>query len=260
MKTTIHTLRKMKEEGRRIPVLTCYDYTSARILDAAGVPVLLVGDSLGNVVLGFETTLSVTLEMMLHHGQAVARGAKNALLILDLPFATYSPADIPLSLRSAARAMQEGGAHAVKLEGGEAMTPVVAALTASGIPVMGHIGLTPQSVHQLGGYKVQGKDESARKRLIQDALALEKAGAFAIVLELMPADLAGEIAKQLKIPAIGIGAGKHCDGQVQVFHDVFGLFEDFVPKHAKRYAQTAASIREAAGRFASDVTSGKFPE
>jgi 3-methyl-2-oxobutanoate hydroxymethyltransferase len=250
----------MKQEGRLIPVLTCYDYTSAKILDSAGVPVLLVGDSLGNVVLGLETTLPVTLDMMIHHCTAVARGAKNALIVFDMPFATYSPGDLPGSLKNAARALAEGGAQAVKIEGGAVMAPVVTTLTASGIPVMGHIGLTPQSVHQLGGYHVQGRSESGRMRLLVDAAELEAAGAFAVVLELLPGDLAAQISKRLKIPTIGIGAGKNCDGQVQVFHDIFGLFEDFVPKHAKRYAQVASVIRDAAKNYLNDVASGKFPE
>ena len=247
----------MKQAGQLIPVLTCYDYTSAKILDAAGLPVLLVGDSLGNVVLGLETTLPVTMDMMLHHCRAVARGSQNALLVFDMPFATYSPADLPRSLTNAARALAEGGAQAVKLEGGAHMAPVVEALVGSGIPVMAHIGLTPQSVHQLGGYRVQGRDDAAKEKLLADALALELAGAFAIVLELIPAELAAEITGKLKIPTIGIGAGKQCDGQVQVFHDVFGLYEDFVPKHAKRYAQLAATIREAAKAYMEDVRHGK---
>ncbi|MFH0939682.1 MAG: 3-methyl-2-oxobutanoate hydroxymethyltransferase [Planctomycetota bacterium] len=260
MRTTIHTLQKMKQDGRVIPVLTCYDYTSAKILDSIGMPVLLVGDSLGNVVLGLETTLPVTLEIMIHHCRAVARGVKNALIIFDMPFATYSPADLRMSLKNAARALAEGGAQAVKIEGGERMAPVVTTLVASGIPVMGHIGLTPQSVYQMGGYHVQGRDETAKKRLLADALALEAAGVFAIVLELMPNELSAQITKQLKIPTIGIGAGRDCDGQVQVFHDVFGLYEDFVPKHTRRYAQVADTIRQAAKAYISDVTDRKFPD
>ncbi len=260
MRTTIHDLRKMKKDGRPIPVLTCYDYTAAKILESAGVPVLLVGDSLGMVVHGFDTTLPVTLELMLFHSRAVARGAKEALIVLDMPFATYSAADPALSLKNAARCLAEGGAQAVKIEGGARMAQVAASLVASGIPVMGHIGLTPQSIHQFGGYRVQGKDDSSRKRLLADALELESAGVFSIVLELVPGDLAGEISKRLKIPTIGIGAGKDCDGQVQVFHDVFGLYEDFVPKHTRRYTQGAASIREAAKAYVSDVVARKFPE
>ena len=259
MRVTIHDLQKMKRDGQRIPVLTCYDYTSAKILDSAGLPVLLVGDSLGMVVLGLDSTLPVTLEMMIHHCRAVARGAEHAMIVLDLPFATYTPSDIPFSLANAARAMAEGGAHAVKIEGGARMAPVVAALVSAGIPVMGHVGLTPQSVHQFGGYKMQGREDAAKKRLLADALELESAGAFAIVLELVASDLAGTISKRLKIPTIGIGAGKNCDGQVQVFHDVFGLYEDFVPKHARRYLNMAADMRAAAKAYIGDVAAGKFP-
>jgi 3-methyl-2-oxobutanoate hydroxymethyltransferase len=260
MPITINDIQKMKQAGTRIPMLTCYDYTSARILDSAGVPMLLVGDSLGMVVLGFSTTLPVTLEMMLHHCAAVARGAKNALVILDMPFASYAAVDLPLSVRNAARALAEGGARAVKIEGGANMAPLVGALVGAGIPVMSHIGLTPQYIHQLGGYRVQGRDELARQRLLEDAVALEAAGAFALVLELMPNELSAEISQRLKIPTIGIGAGKDCDGQVQVFHDIFGLFEDFVPKHAKRYICGAESIRNAAKAYVKDVTERNFPE
>jgi 3-methyl-2-oxobutanoate hydroxymethyltransferase len=260
MRTTIHDVLKMKQENRPIPVLTCYDYTSAKILDSAGVPVLLVGDSLGMVVLGYDTTLPVTMDTMIEHSKAVARGSRNALIVLDLPFATYSAHDPALSLKNAARALAEGGAQAVKLEGGAAMAPIVASLVAAGIPVMGHIGLTPQSIHRFGSYTMQGKDESARKRLLADALELESAGAFAIVLELVAADAAEQISGRLKIPTIGIGAGKGCDGQVQVFHDVFGLYEDFVPKHTRRYATLADTLREAAKAYVSDVATRKFPQ
>lgn len=258
MRTTIHDLLKMKQDHQPIPMLTCYDYTSAKILDSAGVPVLLVGDSLGTVVLGFDSTLPVTLDMMIHHCGAVSRGAKNALIVMDLPFATYSAADPAMTLKNAARALSEGGAHAVKLEGGTRMAPVVAALVASGIPVMGHTGLTPQSVHQFGGYRMQGKDDISKKKLLEDVLELEAAGAFAVVLELVQSDLAAQLTARLKIPTIGIGAGRDCDGQVQVFHDIFGLFEDFVPKHAQRYAQIANTIRDAAKAYVSDVAGGKF--
>jgi 3-methyl-2-oxobutanoate hydroxymethyltransferase len=256
---TIPDLFAMKRSGQPIPVLTCYDYTSAKILDSAGVPVLLVGDSLGMVVLGHQSTLPVTMDMMVHHCAAVARGTKNAFIVFDMPFATYSPADLPGSLRNAARAMAEGGAHAVKIEGGQHMAPVVNALTASGIPVMGHIGLTPQSVHQIGGYRMQGRDEAGRARLLADAEALEAACIFSLVLECVPADLAAQITQKLKAPTIGIGAGPECSGQVQVFHDVFGLYEDFVPKHTRRYAQVAAVIRDAAKAYMADVTQKKFP-
>jgi len=258
-RTTIHNLWDMKRGGEKIPMLTCYDYTSAKILDEVGVPILLVGDSLGMVVLGHESTLRVTLDMMIHHSKAVSRGAKKAMLVIDLPFASYSSSDLPTSLKNAARAMAEGGAQAVKVEGGRRMAAVVGTLVASGIPVMGHIGLTPQSIHMIGGYRVQGRSAEAAERLILAAQALEKAGAFALVLELVPAPLAEKISKMLTIPTIGIGAGRGCDGQVQVFHDVMGMFEDFLPKHAKRYAHVAASIREGTKAYLSDVVAGKFP-
>ena len=258
-RVTIHDLWEMKRHGERIPMMTCYDYTSAKILDEVGVPLLLVGDSLGMVVLGHDSTLRVNLDMMIHHSRAVARGAKNAMIVIDLPFATYSSSDLPLSLRTAARAIAEGEAQAVKVEGGRRMAPVVGALVASGIPVMGHIGLTPQSIHMIGGYRVQGRSEEAANRLILAAQALEKAGAFAIVLELVPAPLAKTISSMLTIPTIGIGAGIDCDGQVQVFHDAMGIFEDFMPKHAKRYANLAQSIREGAKAYLEEVRNATFP-
>ena len=259
MRTTLRDIMKMKQDGVPIAVLTCYDYTSAKILDSAGAPMLLVGDSLGMVVHGHGSTLPVTLDMMILHCAAVARGSSNAMIVVDLPFATYSPNDLPGSLRSAARALAEGGAQAVKIEGGTRMTPVVQEFTGAGIPVMGHLGLTPQSIHQFGGYRVQGKSDDAQERMLADAHALEDAGAFAIVLELVPAELAERITKAVNIPTIGIGAGPHCSGQVQVFHDVFGLYEDFVPKHAKRFATLADTMREAAKTYIDDVRTGKFP-
>lgn len=258
-RVTIHDLWEMKRHGEKIPMMTCYDYTSAKILDEVGVPLLLVGDSLGMVVLGHDSTLRVTLDMMIHHSRAVARGSKKAMIVIDLPFATYSSSDLPLSLRTAARAIAEGEAQAVKVEGGRRMAPVIGALVASGIPVMGHIGLTPQSIHMIGGYRVQGRSEEAANRLILAAQALEKAGAFAIVLELVPAPLAKTISSMLTIPTIGIGAGFDCDGQVQVFHDAMGIFEDFTPKHAKRYANLAQSIREGALSYLEEVRNGTFP-
>jgi 3-methyl-2-oxobutanoate hydroxymethyltransferase len=259
MPTTIHDLKRMKQDGKPIPVLTCYDYTSAKILDSAQIPVLLVGDSLGMVVHGFSSTLPVSMDMMLHHCQAVARGARNALIVIDMPFATYSADDFSLSLKNCARALAEGCAHAVKIEGGSGVARLVAGLVAAGIPVMGHIGLTPQSINQFGGYHIQGKDESSRKRLLADALELESAGAFSIVLELVEAKLSAQISQRVKIPTIGIGSGPSCDGQVQVFHDVFGLYEDFVPKHTRRYATVAETVRAAAKQYAADVAAKKFP-
>ncbi len=258
MRTTILDIQKMKPAGQRIPMITAYDATSARLLEAVGIPMLLVGDSLGMVVQGYETTLPVTLDEMIYHTRAVVRGTRKALIVLDLPFMTYtiSPEQ---ALTSAARAMQEGGAGAVKLEGGAPIAPTLARIVTCGIPVMAHIGLTPQSVHQLGGWRVQGKDAEAARRLLDDALALEQAGAFAIVLETIPAPLAREITARLRIPTIGIGAGPDCDGQVQVFHDLFGLYEEFVPKHTRRYAALADEIRRAAAAYAGDVQSGAFP-
>ncbi len=256
---SIHDLRRMKERGDKIVMLTCYDYGSAKILDEVGIPLLLVGDSLGMVVHGHDSTLRVTLDMMIHHSAAVARGAQGAMIVIDLPFATYSSSDLPLSLRSASRAVAEGGAHAVKVEGGRRMAGVVGTLVASGIPVMGHIGLTPQSIHMIGGYRVQGRSKEAAKRLMAAALTLERAGAFAIVLELVPAPLAAEISRALTIPTIGIGAGAGCDGQVQVFHDIMGLDESFLPRHARRYAELASILRDAAREYKEDVEAGRFP-
>lgn len=256
---TIHTLRKMKEKGDKITMLTCYDYTSAMILEDVGADVLLVGDSLGMVVHGHESTLRVTLDMMVYHSRAVARGTNSSMIVIDLPFATYSASDLPLSLKSASRAIAEGNAHAVKVEGGRRMGPVVSTLVASGIPVMGHLGLTPQSIHMIGGYRVQGRTQEAADRLMAAALKLEKAGAFAIVLELVPSHLAAAISRELTIPTIGIGAGAGCDGQVQVFHDIMGMYEDFLPRHAKRYANVAGLMREAAKSYVDDVRMGRFP-
>lgn len=258
-RTTIHDLRTMKENGEKIAMVTSYDYTSAKILDEVGVPIMLVGDSLGMVVLGHDSTLRVTLDMMIHHSAAVARGTKRGLIVIDLPFATYSASDLPLSLQTAKRAIAEGGAQAVKIEGGRRMAPVVGTLVASGIPVMGHLGLTPQSIHMIGGFRVQGRTEEAATRLMAAAKALEKAGAFAIVLELVPADLARRVSEELSIPTIGIGAGPYCDGQVQVFHDIMGMYEDFLPKHARRYSNIATHIREGARAYLEDVKNGSFP-
>lgn len=256
---SIHDLWRMKQRGRRIAMITCYDYTTARILDEIGFHVLLVGDSLGMVVFGHDSTLRVDLDMMLPHCQAVIRGSKRALVVMDLPFATYSGSDLSLSLATARRAMAEGRAQAVKIEGGRRMAPVVGALVASGIPVMCHIGLTPQSIHLIGGHRVQGRGKEAADRLIKAAHAHEEAGAFAIVLECVPAPLAAQISKELTIPTIGIGAGIHCDGQVQVVHDVMGQFEDFQPKHAKRYADVAGVMRGAAKQYFDEVVAGAFP-
>jgi 3-methyl-2-oxobutanoate hydroxymethyltransferase len=247
----------MKQRGERVPMVTAYDYTSAQIVDNAGIPLILVGDTLGMVMLGHSTTVPVTLDEMLHHAKAVVRGCQKALVIGDLPFLTYT--DVPTALRSSGRYMQEAGVQAVKLEGGAAIAPIVRKLVETGIPVMTHIGLTPQSVNQLGGMRVQGKRGDDARRLIEDALALEEAGTFALVLELMPAELAREISTRLRIPTIGIGAGPWCDGQVQVWHDMLGLYTDFVPRHTKRYATLAETIATALASYADEVRAGTFP-
>ncbi|MEE9198181.1 MAG: 3-methyl-2-oxobutanoate hydroxymethyltransferase [Dehalococcoidia bacterium] len=258
MRVTVADIREMKRRGDRIPMLTAYDYPTARILDGLGIPMILVGDSLGMVVLGYESTVFVTMEDMVHHTRAVARGAKNTLIVVDMPFMSYrtDPAE---ALRNAARLLQEGGAQAVKLEGGEGMADTVKHIVANGIPVMGHIGLTPQSVHQLGGYKCQGKTPERAAQLLKDAKALEDAGAFSMVLESVPAPLAELITRRVSIPTIGIGAGVHCDGQVQVIHDILGMFPDFKPKHAKRYATLGEAIAAAVSRYLEEVKSDAFP-
>ncbi|MEK7814357.1 MAG: 3-methyl-2-oxobutanoate hydroxymethyltransferase, partial [Chloroflexota bacterium] len=234
-RVTIRDIADLKGRGEKIPMITAYDYSTARLADASGIPLVLVGDSLGMVVLGYESTIPVTMEDMLHHVKAVARGVKRALIVADLPFMTYQ-IDTAQALTNAARLVQEGGAHAVKLEGGEKVADTVRRVVECGIPVMGHIGLTPQSVHALGGYRVRGRGRREAEQLVKDATALEQAGAFAVVLELVPTPLARLISQRLTIPTIGIGAGPACDGQVQVLHDMLGLFTDFVPKHAKQYA------------------------
>jgi 3-methyl-2-oxobutanoate hydroxymethyltransferase len=239
-------------------MITAYDYTTARLADAAGIPLVLVGDSLGMVVLGYESTIPVTMEDMLHHVKAVARGVKRAFIVADLPFMAYQ-IDIAQALTNAARLVQQGGAQAVKLEGGERVADTVRRVVECGIPVMGHIGLTPQSVHTLGGYRVRGRGRQEAEQLLKDATALEHAGAFAVVLELVPTLLAALISQRLSIPTIGIGAGPACDGQVQVLHDMLGLFTDFVPKHAKQYARLAPTIQEAFARYAQEVREGTFP-
>ena len=251
-------LGRWKRRGRRIPVLTCYDFTMARILDQVGVPVLLVGDSLGQVMLGHGSTLPVTLDDMVRHTAAVTRGASHALVVADMPFMSFQ-ASVSDALRSAGRLMAEGGAKAVKLEGGRAVVETVAKMTEAGIPVMGHLGLTPQSVHQMGGYRLQAKDAAAATALLDDCRALQDAGAFAVVLECIPAELAVIASGELDIPTIGIGAGVGCDGEVQVFHDLLGLGGDFVPKHAGRYADIGQEIRAAVAKYADDVREGVFP-
>lgn len=255
---TIRDIKEMKTRGEVIPMITAYDYTSARIADEAGFPIILVGDSLGMVVLGYETTVPVTMDEMVHHTRAVVRGSSRALVVLDMPFMTYQ-ADSADAVRNAGRALKEAGAQAVKLEGGEKVAATVRRIVDAGIPVMGHIGLTPQSINAFGGYRVRGKLRREALQLIRDAEALEEAGTSSVVLELMPAQLARIITRRLSIPTIGIGAGPHCDGQVQVFHDLLGLYTDFVPKHTRLYARLADVIGDALTRYISDVKSGAFP-
>jgi 3-methyl-2-oxobutanoate hydroxymethyltransferase len=252
-------LTLMKARGERIVMLTAYDATMARLFDRASVDLLLVGDSLGNVILGLGTTIPVTLDAILHHTRAVSHGASRALVVADLPFMTYqiSPEQ---ALRNAARLFQEGGAAAVKLEGGRPVADTVRRLTAAGLPVMGHVGLTPQHVHRLGGMRQQAREEEAAQELIRDALALEDAGAFAVVVEAIPDAVAEAVTARLKIPTIGIGAGPHCDGQVLVSYDMLGLFDTFVPRFVRQYAQLGELILDAARNYANDVREGVYPE
>ena len=256
--TTVLDVQRFKEEGQRFAVLTAYDYLSAKILDDAGMPILLVGDSLGMVMLGYPTTLPVTIDEMLHHAKAVARGARQALLVGDMPFMSYH-ASVEQAIASAGRFIQEGGMHAVKLEGGGRIVEITRQLTSMGIPVMGHLGLTPQFVNQMGGFKVQGKSDKQAARILADAKELEQAGAFSIVLEGVPSDLATRVTKALRIPTIGIGAGSGTDGQVLVFHDMLGLTTGKAPKFVKRYANLAEDIARAATAYSDDVRTGKFP-
>jgi 3-methyl-2-oxobutanoate hydroxymethyltransferase len=255
---TVRDIAEMKAKGEKIPMVTAYDYPTARLAEAADIPMLLVGDSLGMVVLGYESTIPVTMADMLHHVKAVARGAKKALVVADLPFMTYH-IDVAQALANAGRMVQDGGAQAVKLEGGECVAETVGRIVACGIPVMGHIGLTPQSVNAFGGYRVQGRGLQEAAQLLRDARALQAAGAFAVVLELVPTALAGLVSRRLSIPTIGIGAGPECDGQVQVLHDMLGLFTDFVPKHAKRFAHLALAAQEGLAAYAREVREGAFP-
>lgn len=258
MRITINQIKEMKSRKEKIVMLTAYDYSTAKLVDESGIPLILVGDSLGMVLLGYESTIPVTMDEMIHHTKAVVRGTKQALVVGDMPFMTYHTS-VSDALRNAARFIQEGGAQAVKLEGGVTVAETVKRIVECGIPVMGHIGLTPQSIHQLGGYKVRGKTPEIAEQLLKDAKALEQAGAFAIVLELVPAPLSKLITQKLIIPTIGIGAGPDCDGQVQVISDLLGLFSDFVPRHAKQYAKLAGLIRTALADYIAEVKMGKFP-
>lgn len=258
MRVTIRDLKDMKCRGEKIPMITAYDYTSAMIVEDAGIPVVLVGDTLGMVILGYDSTVPVTMDEMVHHIKAVVRGTQKAHIVGDMPFLSYH-ADVSEAVRNAGRLLKEGGAQSIKLEGGRHMAETVRRIVQSGIPVMGHIGLTPQAVNQLGGYRVQGKSSEEAIEILEDARALEEAGAYAIVLECVPAPLAALITERLSIPTIGIGAGVHCDGQVQVFHDLLGLFSDFVPKHARRYANLGDEIKSAVAEYAGDVQTQAFP-
>ena len=258
MRVTIREFKGMKRRGERIPMLTAYDSTSARIVEAAGIPLILVGDSLGQWLMGYDTTLPVTMDDMLHHVKSVVRSTKTAHVVADMPFMSYQ-ADVNDALRNAGRMLQEGGAQSVKLEGGATIVETVRQIVAAGIPVMGHVGFTPQSFNQLGGYRIQGKSSKAGTTLLEDAQALERAGAYSIVLEMVPSQLAAMVTERLSIPTIGIAAGVHCDGQVQVFHDLLGLLEDFVPKHARRYANLAETIKAAVSEYAGDVRSQSYP-
>jgi 3-methyl-2-oxobutanoate hydroxymethyltransferase len=256
---TIQELWKKKAEGRKITALTAYDYTFAKIVDEAGIDIILVGDSLAMVVQGKENTLPVTMEEMVYHTSMVVRAVKNALVIGDMPYLSYQ-VSVEEAVRNAGRFIKEAGAHGVKVEGGSEVLPQIKAMTKAEIPVLGHIGLTPQAILRMGGFKVQGRTEEQRKRLIEDALSLEDAGSFAIVLEAIPMDLAKEITEKLSIPTIGIGAGPHCDGQILVLHDILGLFERFTPRFVKRYANLKELSLQAIRQYKEEVEKGLFPQ
>ena len=258
MKNTVATARQQKKDGDKITMLTAYDYSTAKLMDEAGINMLLVGDSLGMVMLGYEDTLSVTMEDMIHHTAAVARGAKNALVVGDMPFMSYQ-ASVYDAVVNAGRLMKEGRCNAVMLEGGAAVCPQIKAITEASIPVMAHIGLTPQSVNAFGGFKVQGKSEEAARRILEEAKAVEEAGAFAVVLECVPAKLAELITKTVNIPTIGIGAGAGCDGQVLVYQDMLALFSDFKPKFVKHFADVGSVMREGFKAYIEEVKAGTFP-
>lgn len=255
-RTTVADIRKMKADGHRIPMVTVYDYPSTLIAERAGVPILLVGDSLGMVVRGHDTTLPLRVDDMIMHAQMVMRGSQSALVVVDLPFLSYATEQDAIT--SARRVMQEGGGQALKLEGGAEIAPIVRRLTEMGVPVMGHLGLTPQSQHQLG-LRVQAKEAKAARKLIDDARALEEAGAFAVVLELVPTELAELVSREVGIPTIGIGAGVGCDGQVQVWHDLLGIFDGKSPRHAHRFAEIGQQMEQAVRHYADQVREGSFP-
>ena len=258
MKNTVATFKKMKNEGTKISMLTAYDYSTAKLVDEAGINSILIGDSLGMVMLGYEDTLSVTMEDMIHHTAAVARGAKNALVIADMPFMSYE-VSVEEAVANAGRLMKEGRANAVKLEGGVRVAEQIRAITKAGIPVCAHIGLTPQSVNAFGGFKVQGKTAEAAQKMVDDALAVQEAGAFAVVLECVPAKLAALISEKLTIPTIGIGAGAGCDGQVLVYQDMLALFSDFKPKFVKHFGNIGPQMTSAFKAYDEEVKAGTFP-
>ncbi|MFC2012207.1 3-methyl-2-oxobutanoate hydroxymethyltransferase [Chloroflexota bacterium] len=258
MRVTVNQIKEMKQKGEKITMLTAYDYSTAKMVDEAGIPLILVGDSLGMVMLGYESTIPVTMDAMLHHTKAVVRGAQNALIVGDMPFMTYH-LSVEQCLKNAGRFIQEAGAQAIKLEGGVTVAEKVKRVVECGIPVIGHIGLTPQSILAFGGYKIQGKTPDAAIKMLEDARALEQAGAFAIVLEVVPTPLATLISQKISIPTIGIGAGVGCDGQVQIINDMLGSYTDFVPKHAKRYVQLSEIIKNALTEYKKEVEAGTFP-
>ena len=258
MKNTVTTLQEQKNNGEKITMVTCYDYSSAKIVEEAGINTILVGDSLGNTMLGYEDTLQVTMEDMIHHCSAVSRGIKDTFLVCDMPFMSYQ-ADVYDAVINAGRLVQEGHANMVKLEGGKEVCPQIEAIVKASIPVCAHIGLTPQSINAFGGYKVQGKTEDAAKKLIDDALAVQEAGASMVVLEGVPAKLAKVVTEKLAIPTIGIGAGKDCDGQVLVFQDMLGMFGDFVPKFVKQFGNVGEVMKKAFETYAKEVQDGTFP-
>ena len=258
MKNTVITFMEAKKKGIKQTMLTAYDYSTAKLIDEAGINAILVGDSLGNVMLGYEDTISVTMEDMIHHGAAVSRGAKNALVVIDMPFMSYQTS-VYDAVTNAGRLMKEGRCQAVKLEGGKEVCPQIKAITDAGIPVMAHLGLTPQHINAFGGFKVQGKDEAAARKLIEDAKAVEDAGAFSVVLECVPAKLAEMVTKELNIPTVGIGAGAGCDGQVLVYQDLLGMFSDFTPKFVKRFAEVGEVMKEAFRKYDEEVKAGSYP-
>lgn len=258
MKNTVQTFKEAKSNHTKLAMLTAYDYSTAKLQDEAGIHGILVGDSLGNVILGYEDTISVTMEDMIHHGAAVARGAKNALVVVDMPFMSYQTS-VYDAVVNAGRLMKEGRANAVKLEGGVSVCPQIKAIIDAGIPVMAHLGLTPQSINAFGGFKVQGKNEAAARKLIDDAKAVEEAGAFALVLECVPAKLAKIISEQLTIPTIGIGAGAGCDGQILVYQDMLGMFSDYTPKFVKRFAEVGSVMKEAFANYIKEVQAETYP-